>query len=30
MFLNLKFYYETIGKNPFDFIPLTFHIKNGF
>jgi len=29
MFYNLKIYYESIGKNPFDFIPLTFHIKEG-
>ena len=29
MFINLKFYYEILGMNPFDFIPLTFHIKSG-
>ena len=29
MFINLKVYYEAIAMNPFDFIPLTFHIKNG-
>ena len=29
MFYNLRRYYELIGKNPFDFIPLTFHIQKG-
>lgn len=22
-------YYQQIGQQPFDFLPLTFHIKNG-
>jgi tubulin--tyrosine ligase len=29
MFYNLRQYYELIGKDVFDYIPLTFHIKNG-
>lgn len=29
LFYNLKHYYELIGVNPFDTIPLTFHIKKG-
>lgn len=29
LFYNLKVYYFKMGKNPFDYIPLTFHIKNG-
>ena len=24
--MNLKSYYEVQGINPFDFIPMTFHI----
>lgn len=26
---NLKVYYEGLGKNVFDIVPLTFHIKDG-
>lgn len=29
LFYNLRSYYLAQGQNPFDFIPLTFHIKNG-
>ena len=29
MFINLKNYYEAIGKNVFDAVPVTFHIQNG-
>jgi len=29
MFYNLKIYYESIGKDPFIAMPLTFHIKEG-
>jgi hypothetical protein len=29
LFYNMKRYYEAIGRNPFDVIPLTFHIRNG-
>jgi len=29
LFYNLRNYYNTIKVNPFDNIPLTFHIKNG-
>ena len=29
LFYNLKKYYNLLGKNVFDIIPLTFHIKKG-
>ncbi|EAS00525.2 tubulin-tyrosine ligase family protein (macronuclear) [Tetrahymena thermophila SB210] len=29
LFYNMRQYYECIQKNPFDYIPLTFHIKEG-
>jgi tubulin monoglycylase TTLL3/8 len=29
LFYNMKAYYEAIKENPFDYIPLTFHIKEG-
>ncbi|EGR30082.1 tubulin-tyrosine ligase family protein, putative [Ichthyophthirius multifiliis] len=29
MFINLKHYYLAIKQNPFDNIPITFHIKEG-
>ena len=29
LFFNLKQYYESIGKDVFDSLPVTFHIKNG-
>ena len=29
LFINMKLYYECMGLNPFDYIPLTFHIKDG-
>ena len=29
LFYNMKMYYESIGKDPFDYLPLTFHIKEG-
>lgn len=29
LFYNIKRYYELIKKNPFEIIPLTFHIKDG-
>ena len=25
----MKLYYEAINQDPFDVLPLTFHIKNG-
>lgn len=28
LFYNLKYYYDLRGKNLWDIIPLTFHIKN--
>ena len=27
LFYNMKRYYEAIGRDPFEVIPLTFHIK---
>ena len=29
LFMNMKEYYESEGANPFDVLPLTFHVKNG-
>lgn len=29
LFLNMRFYYESIGKDPFIALPITFHIKKG-
>lgn len=29
LFLNLRNYYESLGQDPFDNLPVTFHIKNG-
>lgn len=29
LFYNLKHYYEIIGVDPYNSIPLTFHIKKG-
>ncbi len=29
LFMNMKLYYEAIGMDPFEVLPLTFHIKNG-
>ena len=29
LFLNMKLYYESLGQNPFDVLPVTFHIKKG-
>jgi tubulin--tyrosine ligase len=26
---NMKSYYESIGEDPFDALPVTFHIKEG-
>lgn len=27
--MNMKLYYEALNLDPFDVLPLTFHIKNG-
>lgn len=27
--MNMKFFYEAVGKDPFDALPVTFHIKSG-
>lgn len=29
IYYNMKIYYEATGQNPFDTIPLTYHIKEG-
>jgi hypothetical protein len=29
LFMNMKLYYEALNMDPFDVLPLTFHIKNG-
>lgn len=29
LFYNVKRYMELKGRDPFDFMPLTFHIKKG-
>lgn len=29
LYYNMKMYYESLGENPFDYLPLTFHIKDG-
>ncbi|CAD8044235.1 unnamed protein product [Paramecium primaurelia] len=29
LYYNMKSYYESIGQDPFKFIPLTFHIQDG-
>lgn len=30
LFYNMREYYRHTGKDVFDYLPLTFHIKNGF
>ena len=27
--MNMKIYYEALGLDPFQVLPITFHIKNG-
>lgn len=29
LFLNMRFYYESLGRDPFIALPITFHIKKG-
>ena len=29
LFVNMKNYYEAVGEDPFDSLPVTFHIKEG-
>lgn len=29
LFYNMRRYYEALGRDPFEVIPLTFHIKKG-
>ena len=29
LFSNMKRYYEALGRDPFDVIPLTYHVKQG-
>lgn len=30
LFWNMCQYYKKLGKDPFDHLPLTFHIESGF
>jgi hypothetical protein len=29
MFLNIRVYYEAMGKDVFNAVPMTFHVKEG-
>lgn len=29
LFYNMRRYYEALGRDPFEVIPLTFHVKKG-
>jgi hypothetical protein len=29
MFLNLRIFYEAMGKDVFNAVPMTFHVKEG-
>ena len=29
LFINMRNYYEAIGREPFDALPVTFHVKSG-
>lgn len=29
LFYNMYAYYQAMNKNPFEYLPLTFHIQNG-
>jgi len=29
LFLNMRNYYEAVGKDPYTALPLTFHVKEG-
>jgi len=29
LFSNLRAYYELIGENPFEYMPLTYHLTKG-
>lgn len=29
MFLNIRLYYEAMGRDVFNAVPMTFHIKEG-
>lgn len=29
MFLNIRIFYEAIGKDVFNAVPMTFHVKEG-
>lgn len=28
LFLNMRFYYEALGQDPFAVLPITFHVKS--
>ena len=29
LFVNMKNYYQAVGEDPFDALPVTFHVKDG-
>jgi hypothetical protein len=29
LFMNMKNYYDAVGENPYDALPVTFHVKCG-
>ena len=29
LFYNMKMYYESLGEDMFNYLPLTFHVKEG-
>lgn len=29
MFFNLRRYYEVTNRDPFEYLPLTYHVRNG-
>ena len=29
LFLNMKYFYEAVGENPYNALPVTFHVKAG-
>jgi tubulin---tyrosine ligase len=29
LFLNMKYYYEACGQDPYCALPMTFHVKTG-
>lgn len=29
LLINMKNFYDAVGQDPFDALPVTFHVKNG-